>query len=57
MRSKADPDEERDGDGGFSVQGQENVARRVREEFTKVGVNFDEVVEGIGGLQEVGPEA
>lgn len=49
-------EEERDGDGGFSAKGQENVARRVREEFGKVGVDFDDVVKGIGGLEEVGPE-
>lgn len=46
-------EEERDGDGGFSESGQERVVERVREAFEREGVDFEEVVKKIGGLEEV----
>lgn len=46
-------EEERDKDGGFTVQGQEKVAARVKREFEKAGVDFDELTRNIGGLEEL----
>lgn len=48
-------EEEREGDGGFSVEGQGRVVRRVAEAFEREGVDFEEVVGRIGGLEEVAP--
>jgi hypothetical protein len=45
-------EEERDGDGGFSVEGQKRVAERVSKAFEKEGVDFSEVEKSIGGLEE-----
>lgn len=50
-------EEERDADGGFTLERQEKVARRVQDEFEKNGVDFDEVVKSIGGLDEVPSKA
>lgn len=50
-------EDERDRDGGFSVEGQKKVAKRVQEEFAKEGVDFDGVVASIGGLEEVDASA
>ncbi|KAF2210647.1 hypothetical protein CERZMDRAFT_113185 [Cercospora zeae-maydis SCOH1-5] len=38
---------ERDADGGFTARGQENVVDRVKAEFEKEGVDFEEIVNGI----------
>ncbi|KAI5360592.1 hypothetical protein Slin14017_G087670 [Septoria linicola] len=46
-------EEERDADGGFTAKGQEKVVERVKREFEKEGVDFEEIVKGIGGLEEV----
>lgn len=46
-------EEERDADGGFTIEKQEKVAKRVQHEFEKNGVDFDEVVKSIGGLDEL----
>jgi hypothetical protein len=46
-------EEERDGDGGFSEKGQQRVVERVRREFEREGVDFEEVAGRIGGLEEV----
>lgn len=43
-------EEERDSDGGFTLERQKRVAKRVEEEFEKNGVDFDVVVQSIGGL-------
>ena len=48
-------EEERDKDGGFTLERQERVAKRVQTEFEKNGVDFDDVVKSIGGLGEVAP--
>jgi hypothetical protein len=50
-------EEERDGDGGFSVAGQKKVVERVQAEFEREGVDFEEVVGRIGGLEEVADAA
>lgn len=47
-------EDERDGDGGFSEEGQKKVVARVQAEFEREGVDFEEVVARIGGLEEVG---
>nr|POF04156.1 hypothetical protein CFP56_21911 [Quercus suber] len=44
-------EDERDADGGFTVERQMKVARRVQSEFEKEGINFAELVEGVGGLE------
>lgn len=46
-------EEERDADGGFTAKRQERVVERVKSEFEKEGVDFEEIVRGIGGLDEV----
>lgn len=46
-------EEERDADGGFTAKRQERVVERVKSEFEKEGVDFEEIVKGIGGLDEV----
>lgn len=46
-------EEERDKDGGFSEAGQQKVVERVQAEFEGEGVDFEEVVNRIGGLEEV----
>jgi hypothetical protein len=46
-------EEERDADGGFSESGQKKVVQRVQEEFEREGVDFEEVVGKIGGLEDV----
>ncbi|EME88774.1 uncharacterized protein MYCFIDRAFT_110798, partial [Pseudocercospora fijiensis CIRAD86] len=46
-------EEERDRDGGFTPERQQKVAMRVQQEFEKNGVDFEEVVKSIGGLDEV----
>lgn len=46
-------EEERDRDGGFSEEGQKKVVERVQAAFEKEGVDFEEVVGKIGGLEEV----
>jgi uncharacterized protein with GYD domain len=46
-------EEERDVDGGFSREKQERVAERVKRAFEKEGLEFDEVVRSIGGLDEM----
>jgi hypothetical protein len=46
-------EEERDLDGGFSSEKQARVAARVKKAFAKEGLDFDAVVEGIGGLDEL----
>lgn len=46
-------EEERDRDGGFTEERQEKVVLRVKGEFEKNGVDFEEVVRSIGGLDEV----
>jgi hypothetical protein len=46
-------EEERDIDGGFSKEKQERVAERVTKAFQKEGINFDDVVRSIGGLNEM----
>ena len=50
-------EEERDGDGGFSEAGQKRVVERVQAEFEREGVDFEEVVAKIGGLEEVAAPA
>ncbi|CAK4031953.1 hypothetical protein MYCFIDRAFT_110798 [Lecanosticta acicola] len=50
-------EEERDADGGFTIERQEKVAKRVQHEFEKNGVDFDEVVKSIGGLGEISSNA
>jgi hypothetical protein len=46
-------EQERDQDGGFSEAGQVKVMERVKAEFEREGVDFEEVVKKIGGLEEV----
>lgn len=46
-------EEERDRDGGFTKERQEKVAKRVQDEFEKEGVDFNEIIQSIGGLDEV----
>lgn len=46
-------EQERDQDGGFSEAGQVKVMERVKAEFEREGVDFEEVVNKIGGLEEV----
>ena len=46
-------EQERDKDGGFSEAGQVKVMERVRDEFEREGVDFEAVVNKIGGLEEV----
>lgn len=46
-------EEERDVDGGFSAERQQKVAKRVQDEFQKNDVDFEEVVQSIGGLDEM----
>ncbi|KAF7191987.1 hypothetical protein HII31_06632 [Pseudocercospora fuligena] len=46
-------EEERDRDGGFTPERQQKVALRVQQEFEKNGVDFEEVVKSIGGLDEM----
>lgn len=43
-------EEERDADGGFSSETQLRIAKRVKEEFAKEGVDFDEAMESVGGV-------
>lgn len=43
----------READGSFSVERQEEVAKRVQREFEANGVDFDAVIKEIGGLGEV----
>ncbi|OQO10388.1 hypothetical protein B0A48_03684 [Cryoendolithus antarcticus] len=40
----------RDKDGGFTAEGQRVVVKRVQNEFEKEGVDFEEVVKSVGGL-------
>ncbi|KAK5109051.1 hypothetical protein LTR62_007599 [Meristemomyces frigidus] len=49
-------EDERDGDGGFSVEGQKKVAERVQKEFEKEGIDFEELSGSIGGLEELPAE-
>jgi hypothetical protein len=46
-------EEEREADGSFSIETQEKVAMRVQKEFEQNGVDFDAVIQSIGGLGEV----
>ncbi|KAK5137480.1 hypothetical protein LTR08_008458 [Meristemomyces frigidus] len=46
-------EQERDTDGGFTVERQVKVAQRVEAEFKKEGVDFEELTNGIGGLEEL----
>lgn len=46
-------EEERDRDGGFTPERQQNVAARVQAAFEKEGVDFDELTKSIGGLEEI----
>ncbi|KAK4495665.1 hypothetical protein PRZ48_012933 [Zasmidium cellare] len=46
-------EEERDVDGGFTRERQERVVERVKGEFEREGVDFEEVVARVGGLDEV----
>jgi hypothetical protein len=46
-------EQERDKDGGFSEAGQKRVVERVTAAFEREGVDFEEVVNKIGGLEEV----
>nr|POF13071.1 cue domain-containing protein [Quercus suber] len=46
-------EDERDADGGFTVERQRRVAKRVQFAFEKEGVDFAELVEGVGGLEEL----
>ena len=46
-------EQERDKDGGFSEAGQQKFMERVRDEFERQGVDFEEIVNKIGGLEEV----
>ncbi|TKA22088.1 hypothetical protein B0A50_08466 [Salinomyces thailandicus] len=46
-------EQERDGDGGFSVAKQERVVERVRAAFEKEGIDFEELSASIGGLQDM----
>lgn len=45
-------EEERDLDGGFTLERQKRVAARVQQEFEKNGVDFDAAIKSIGGLDE-----
>lgn len=46
-------EDERDADGGFTAARQKRVAERVQREFEKNGVDFEEIMNGIGGLEEM----
>lgn len=46
-------EDERDTDGGFTAARQKRVAERVQREFEKNGVDFEEIMSGIGGLEEM----
>ena len=46
-------EDERDTDGGFTAARQKRVAERVQREFEKNGVDFEEIMNSIGGLEEM----
>lgn len=46
-------EDEREADGSFSPERQVKVALRVQQEFEKNGVDFDALIQSIGGLGEV----
>lgn len=46
-------EDERDTDGGFTAARQKRVAERVQKEFEKNGVDFEEIMMAIGGLEEM----
>lgn len=46
-------EDERDTDGGFTVERQRRVARRVQQQFEMEGVDFEELVHRVGGLDEL----
>ena len=46
-------EQERDADGGFSVEKQKKVAERVQAAFEKEGVDFEELTKSVGGLEEL----
>ncbi|KXL51127.1 hypothetical protein M433DRAFT_75371 [Acidomyces richmondensis BFW] len=50
-------EEERDQDGGFTADGQRRVQKRLRGEFERQGVDFEELSRRVGGVEALGPEA
>ena len=46
-------EQEREKDGGFTPERQQKVAQRVQQEFERNGVNFEEVMKSVGGLDEL----
>ena len=46
-------EDERDSDGGFTAEKQKKVAERVQRQFASEGVDFEEIMAGIGGLEEM----
>ena len=46
-------EDERDADGGFTPEAQRRVATRVAEAFSKEGVDFEEVMKSVGGVEEM----
>lgn len=46
-------EDERDSDGGFTPERQKRVAERVQREFERNGVDFEEIMNSIGGLEEM----
>lgn len=46
-------EEERQEDGGFSPEKQEEVVKKVQAEFEANGVDFNQIMESIGGLEDL----
>lgn len=46
-------EQERDADGGFTPERQQRVAERVEAAFKKEGVDFEELTNSVGGLEEL----
>lgn len=46
-------EDERDADGGFTPERQKKVASRVQSAFEKEGVDFEQVMGSVGGIEEL----
>jgi len=50
-------EEERGQDGGFTAEGQRKVEERLRVEFERQGVDFEELSSRVGGVEALRSEA